>query len=325
MTKLMQAPKCHGKVVGTGLVALDRIHIGTAQPLLEELGGSCGNVLISLAMLGRSVTPLLRLGADSVGARLEQDLRLAGADTHLVIRRKDVRSPVIVELLDPTSSGHRFSFTCPSSSEKFGSFQPITPCELEPARPAVASCTIFYTDRLSDTICDAMETAAAGGAIVYFEPSSNSDPALFERGLATTQIFKYSVDRLSSDIATCLRSDGFSIVTAGNLGLEIRHGGEIHRCPASAADVVKDTCGSGDMVTLGLIDAILQSGASGASSLAFETVLTGVRAGQRVAAANCAYVGARGLFRERGVAHVRSILAETRTMGGQEVSRRFFS
>lgn len=299
--------------MGTGLVALDRIHVGTPVPVFEELGGSCGNVLISLAMLGRSVTPLLRLGTDPVGMRLERDLRLAGANTGLIAKREDVRSPVIVELLDLASSDHRFSSTCPNSSERFGTFQPITPSELERARLVIATCAIFYTDRLSDTICDAMNAAAAGGAIVYFEPSSIGEPALFERALSIAHIFKYSVDRLSPKIATSIRPDVFSIATAGNLGLEIRHGGEVHRCPASAADEVKDTCGSGDMVTLGLIDAILQSGALGFSSLSAETVLAGVRAGQRLAAANCAYVGARGLFRERGAAHARSILAGTRT------------
>ncbi|MBN8904959.1 MAG: hypothetical protein J0H57_28420 [Rhodospirillales bacterium] len=80
-----------------------------------------------------------------------------------------------------------------------------------------------------------------------------------------------------------------------------------------AADVVRDTCGSGDMVTLGLIDTILQSRACGLSSLSVETVLTGIVAGQKLAAANCAYVGARGLFREEGAAYARSILAEAAT------------
>lgn len=314
MTKPVQTTVCRpGQVVGTGLVALDRIHVGTAQPVFEELGGSCGNVLISLAMLGRSVTPLLRLGTDPVGAVLERELRLAGADTRLVSRCRDVRSPVIVELLDPASSDHSFSFTCPQSSETFGTFQPITPRELEPAKPVVAACTIFYADRLSETICEAMEAAAAGGAIVHFEPSKIGDPALFSRALSTAHIFKYSVDRLPPEVATWLRPDAFSIVTAGRAGLELRHGGKVHWCPASAADVVRDTCGSGDMVTLGLIDAILQSGACGPSSLSVETVLIGVTAGQRLAAANCAHVGARGLFRERGAAHARAILADAAT------------
>ncbi|MBX9933278.1 MAG: hypothetical protein K2Y56_17375 [Methylobacterium sp.] len=299
-----------GHVVGTGLVALDRVHVGTVQPLFEELGGSCGNVLISLAMLGRSVTPLIRLGRDPVGARLKRDLRLAGADTRLVWRHGEVRSPIIVEMLDPDSSEHRFSFICPQSSERFGTYQPITPYELESARPVLSTCRIFYADRVSETICDAMEAAAAGGAIVHFEPSSVSDSKLFERALSIAHIFKYSVDRLAAEAATWLRADAFSIVTSGRYGLEVRHAGAVHHCEAWSADEVRDTCGSGDMVTLGLLDAILQSDACSPEALSVEAILSGVSVGQRLAAANCAYVGARGLFRERGAAHVRSILSE---------------
>lgn len=303
-----------GQVIGTGLVTLDRIYVGTPQPAFEELGGSCGNVLISLAMLGWSVMPLLRLGNDPVGTRLERDLRLAGADTRLVARRQDVSSPIIFELLDPISKNHRFSFACPHSSETFGEFQSITPYELAPARAVVASCTIFYTDRLSETICDAMETAAGGGAIVYFEPSSVVEPELFERAVAIAHILKYSVERLSPEIASLLRPDAYSIVTKAHSGLELRHRGRIYRCPAFPVDVVTDTCGSGDMVTLGLIDAILQSHVSGFPSLSSDEVLAGVRVGQQLAAANCAYVGARGLFRERGAEYARSILADAHSM-----------
>ena len=300
---------CHGRVIGTGLVALDRIHIDEQAPLFEELGGSCGNVLISLAMLGRSVTPLLRLGTDPVGERLERDLRLAGADTKLIWLDEEISTPVIVEMLDLASSDHRFSFVCPHSFESFGGFEPITLRELEPARPAVSSCAVFYADRISAAICDAMEAAADGGAIVYFEPSSISDPHLFERALSAAHIFKYSADRLDPDVAERLRPEAFSIITCGRSGLEVRHQAVPYRCEAINADVVRDTCGAGDMVTLGLIDAIIQAGVRGPDGLSLPIVLSGVQSGQRLAAANCAYIGARGLFRERGPQHARTILA----------------
>lgn len=302
-------PACHGQVVGTGLVALDRVHVDEQAPLVEELGGSCGNVLISLAMLGWSVVPLLRLGTDPIGARLKRDLRLAGADTRLVWLDTEIRTPVIIELLDLASSDHKFSFVCPHSLERFGGFEPITPRELEPARRAVLSCTVFYADRISETICEAMEAAAVGGAIVHFEPSGVSDPELFDRAMSFAHIVKYSADRLNPDVAKRLRPDAYSIVTAGRSGLEVRHEGSAYRCEAMDVDVVRDTCGAGDMVTLGLIDTIMQNGIRSSNALSLPVVLSGVQSGQRLAAANCAYLGARGLFRERGPQHVRTILA----------------
>lgn len=302
------APCRRGHVVGTGFVALDRIHVGTTRPLFEELGGSCGNVLISLAMLGRPVVPLLLLGMDPVGARLEHDLRLAGADTRHVARLPEVCSPVVVELLDPASGDHQFSFASPASTDRFGAFEPITRRELDPARPLVTSCAIFYSDRLSRTICEAMEAAAAGGAIVYFEPSSIGEPELFDRAIAAADILKCSTDRLAPNVTARLRPQAFGIVTSGERGLELHHDGRSYCCPAHDVETFKDACGSGDMVTLGLIDALLQSRASGPSSLSVASMLAGIVAGQRLAAANCAYVGARGLFRERGAPHARSIL-----------------
>lgn len=303
-------PSPHGHVVGTGLVALDRIHVDEQAPLFEELGGSCGNVLISLAMLGWSVTPLLRLGTDPIGERLERDLRLAGADTRLVGLDHGVRTPVIVELLDVASNDHSFSFVCPHSFEPFGGFEPITLRELEMARSIVTSCTIFYADRVSETICDAMEAAAAGGAIVHFEPSTVADPDLFDRALSVAHIFKYSVDRLHPGVAERLRPDAFSIVTEGRAGLEVRYAGSVYRCEALDAGVIRDTCGAGDMVTLGLIDTIIQQDIRGPDALSLAIVLCGVQSGQRLAAENCAYIGARGLFRERGPQHVRTILTQ---------------
>lgn len=298
------------RVMGTGLVALDRIHIGRDQPVFEELGGSCGNVLISLAMLGRSVVPVLRLGGDRVGQRLEQDLRLAGADTQLVNLQRNVKSPVIAQMLDLATSNHSFSFACPSSSERYGRFQSITFEELEPARVFVTSCALFYTDRISEAICAALEVAAESGAIVCFEPSRISDDKLFERALSAAHIIKYSTDRLSPKLAQRLRPEAFSIVTAGQRGLEVRHAGVVHQCNAIDAKIVRDTCGAGDMVTIGVIDRIIQAGVTSSASLAISTVLDGVRSGQRLAAENCGYVGARGIFRERGAQYVREILVD---------------
>lgn len=298
----------YGQVVGTGLVALDRIHVDDQEPLFEELGGSCGNVLISLAMLGWPVAPLLRLGKDHIGARLKRDLCLAGADTQLIGFDTDVRSPVIIEFLDLASSSHRFSMVCPSSLERFGNFQPITRQELELARRAISSCAVFYADRVSDTICEAMEVAASGGAIIHFEPSEISNQELFERALSLAHIFKYSADRLNPDVAFGLRPGAFGIVTAGSSGLQVHHNGSVDSCKAIDAELVQDTCGAGDMVTLGIIDTIMRNRDRGPSTLSLPVVLSGVRSGQRLAAANCAYIGARGLFRERGPQHVRTIL-----------------
>ncbi|UVO52020.1 hypothetical protein M0208_16430 [Sphingomonas sp. SUN019] len=119
------------------------------------------------------------------------------------------------------------------------------------------NCAIFYTDRLSDAIVEAMETAAGAGAIVYFEPSEVKRADLFRRAVAVTTVLKFSADRLDGFMDEGVPGTAISIVTYGEAGLELRMGSNRHWCHSYPAPEVRDTCGSGDMVSVGLIDWLL--------------------------------------------------------------------
>lgn len=301
---------CRLDVVGTGFTVLDRIYAEDRRLSDEQLGGSCGNVLLSLAMLDRAVAPLLSLGSDEVGARLYHAFESAGAETKFISRRIDRHSPILIQYIDGEEGRHWFSFTCPESDTPLPRYVPIDSEELEQARPALSSCAVFYTDRVSDEIVLAMEAAATAGAIVYFEPSSIDRIDLFVRALSVASILKFSEERLgdfAEHIPTSLAT--ILIVTYGADGLELRKGAE--RCwrPSIFASRVRDTCGSGDMVSVGLIDWMLERRVT-RDRLDLSAITPGVTAGQRLAAENCAYAGARGLFRNRGSAYVRSVLDE---------------
>ena len=62
------------------------------------------------------------------------------------------------------------------------------------------------------------------------------------------------------------------------------------------------------MVSVGMIDWILTKQVE-ASCLKAADLFEGIVAGQRLAAENCAYSGARGLFKKRGARYVRQILS----------------
>jgi fructokinase len=298
------------RVVGTGFTVLDRIY-ADGNFAVEELGGSCGNVLVSLAMLHRMVTPLLALGTDEVGSLLVGEFERAGADTRFISRRRDVCSPVVAQHLDTASGSHSFSFTCRDTQVDFPPYEPIATEQVEAAESALASCTLFYTDRLSQSVVDAMTLSHAAGALIYFEPSEVHGE-LFERALELTSIIKYSYERVGSEIDHLVAdSQAIAIVTHGAEGLEIRNGTRSIWCNAVHAARVADTAGSGDMVSVGIIDWLLGS-VGPKPSLAIEDLLLGVVAGQRLAAANCAFTGARGLFRAMGSAYARSVLQPSR-------------
>lgn len=294
-------------VVGTGFTVLDRLY-ADGDFSGEALGGSCGNVLVSLALLRRQVAPVLSLGSDEVGEQLIDAFRIAGADTRYIWRHEGRRSPVLLQDLDTISGRHSFSFRCRETLEEFPQYEPIGREQLHSAAQLFAGCSIFYADRLSSTILEAMEVAHSAGAIVYFEPSE-LDSALFEEALALTTILKYSSDRLGPEIDERVAASAvLAIVTYGADGLEVRHGHERMWSEAFPASVVADTCGSGDMVSVGLIDWLLGQRAE-SQALGIHDLMRGVVAGQRLAAENCAFAGARGLFRHHDAAYVRSILA----------------
>ena len=298
-------------VVGTGFTVLDRLY-ADGDFTAEALGGSCGNVLVSLAMLHRQVAPVLALGLDNIGEQLLAEFKLAGADTRYIHRHAGRRSPVLRQELNTLSGQHSFSFTCSDTFEEYPRYQPIGHDDLRSASYALENCALFYTDRLSSAILDAMERAYQGGAIIYFEPS-DFDHALFDEALAITSVLKYSSDRLGPELdERVAASAAVAVVTYGADGLEIRHGHERIWSAAYPADQVMDTCGSGDMVSVGLIDWLLAPAGPRLSGLSIHDLIGGVIAGQRLAAENCAFAGARGVFQQRDAAYVRSILAHAR-------------
>src|SRR5574338_205762 len=96
-------------VAGTGFTVLDRVYADDSDPF-EALGGSCGNVLVSLALLNRSVAPVIALGCDDVGDALSVEFQLAGADTRYIFRSHYIASPILIQLVDTLQGQHEFSF-----------------------------------------------------------------------------------------------------------------------------------------------------------------------------------------------------------------------
>ena len=297
------------EVVGTGFTVLDRIYADGGFAA-EVLGGSCGNVLVSLAMLDRAVAPVLALGRDEVGRRLVEEFETAGADIRFISLHIDIASPILAQELDTLTGKHRFRFTCLDTDDEFPRYEPIGHAEVAGAEAAIEACRVFYADRISSGIVDAMEAARTAGAVVYFEPSDIEDDELFERALRAASILKYSSDRLGAELdARLVASGAISIVTHGEAGLEMRRGTEVLWCDATRTDRVTDTCGSGDMVSVGLIDWLLTQRGVRTPELTLSSLLRGVVAGQRLAAENCGYAGARGLFHEMGAVYARRILS----------------
>lgn len=295
-------------VAGTGLTALDVIYAGCDGRPLRALGGSCGNVLISLAMLGHSVAPVISIGADPSGDFLLKALVSAGCETRFVFRASEEGSPVIIEHVDIATAQHHFTANCPNTDHRFPKWRSIDEHQVRCARHTLEAASVFYTDRLSPAIVTAMEAAHQAGGVVVFEPAARDHGELFARALRTVSILKISDDTVGRELSVSdIRQAPVSIQTHGSRGLTVAFRGHGRFCPAHPAPRLIDTCGSGDMVTTGLIDRLLRRW-RGKNLWSPDDVLEGVQAGQRLAAVNCAFAGARGVFHAVGADFVRSAL-----------------
>ena len=294
-------------IAGMGFATLDRIYTPTRNRPIEALGGSCANVLVSLAMLGHRVAPILNLGSDETGAFLLDEIQRAGCVTQFVFREPNEESPVIVEYLDIQLARHAFSSTCPETHRQLPSYRPIGESNAGRAKGAIRAASIFYVDRLSDTTLLAMEEASGAGALVLFEPNSLKDWSLFRKALPFIDILKASEETRAELDAQSFEAPPYFISTHGSEGLTLETNAHTVTLPSIAAPRLVDTCGAGDMVTTGLIHALMNVGAT-RRTIRIDDVYSGLVMGQWLAALNCAFVGARGAFHAFGGTTIRNAL-----------------
>lgn len=167
---------------------------------------------------------------------------------------------------------------------------------------------VFYTDRLSPAIVSAMAIARNAGALVYFEPDLDWDSDLLERALPAVSILKIADDTPGIAIAQAALAAGSAMTvirTHGAAGLTLTCSGMERFFPGFRAPRLVDSCGAGDMLTTGLLDRLLRRQPQ-ARPWPAEDIVAGVELGQRLAALNCAFIGARGAFHALGAARIRS-------------------
>lgn len=300
---------------GVGFAGMDRIYVAGRPGFLQALGGSCGNVIVSLAMLGHKAVPIISVGTDPDGDLVAAEFAAAGARTEAIFRRRGRASPVMIEHLDAATATHRFSVADPESGQGLPRYWALDDRELAAAQTVLSGLGILYVDRLSRTAVLAMERAAAAGVLVYFEPSVIGSPDLFRRAVAVAHVVKYAEDRLGRKLKDWTWEERtVTVRTRGASGLTVGRQGREATLPATPAPRVVDTCGAGDMVSVGILDHLARAGGTGMALDA--AVLAGARAGQGLAAANCAFVGARGVFRALGADFAGGVLASGLTAEG---------
>src|ERR1700676_5036895 len=316
-------------VVGTGFVVLDVVINGlhSQSPRLWA-GGTCGNVLAILGFLGWKASAIARLSDDPAGQTVLDDLSRWNVDVHLARLEPRCPTPILFQEIAKTKSGkpvHRFHWTCPSCGAYFPSFRPITIKAAPTIQPNLKKAAVFYFDRVSPGILDLVGYYEQQGSLIVFEPSGTNDPKQFREALRFAQVLKYSHQRVHSFSDLLARSAPLlQIETLGEDGLRYRcnlpgvSGSAWRRMGSFEVPSFKDSSGSGDWCTAGILSEIGAKGFEGFSSLSLDEIGHALRFGQALAAWNCAFEGARGGMYRVSKPDFRKAIAEIllgRTIG----------
>lgn len=292
--------------VGAGLLSLDRLLIGKNRVNESQryAGGSCGNVLAILAHFDWNSYPVARLGTDRLARLLIQDLKSFRVNTSFVAQEDNGITPVIILRLARDKKGvyrSRFEWKDPRSGNWLPRYRPLPKSFAERVTSHLPDAKIFYFDRADASLLMLASMMRQKGTIVFFEPSSCRDDALFTNCLSVSDIVKYSAERIEKPPRNPNgTSPRLEIQTLGEKGLRYRlkagatTPGPWRRLPAFPAESFKDATGCGDWCSAGIINQLCASGRDPLMQLSEDEIVRGIRFGQALAAINCNYRGARG-------------------------------
>lgn len=300
------------KCFGIGLVTVDRLILDAkeTEPVASYVGGSCGNVMVLLALAGWECTPIARLGVDSNADFIIEDFNRLGVSTECIIRDPQGRTTELFQRNYIGRNGvlrHRFEFMDDKmnlSARGHMQFRPITIVQAEPFMDRLWSekPALLYVDRLFPAAVQVAEKAHEAGSLVFYEPSEKPGSRNFDKCVAASDIIKFSDQRLADFGYFDSVEDKLIIQTLGEDGLKFRLNSGWINVSTVRNDHVLDTCGAGDATTAAFIDFLFK--ALNSETVSGEALLSAgtgkvkdclERAG-RVGAYSCGFNGARGVM-----------------------------
>ena len=309
MSKRISTSNVCPTALGTGLLALDvvcRLDSNDIPPCYA--GGTCGNVLTILSYLGWNTLPISRLAPGKAAEYVLNDLQRWDVGTSFVSVKEGGSTPIIIHRIGHRSSGepfHSFSWRCPTCGAHLPGYKPILAGVAQELTERLPASQVFFFDRVSRGALHLAKEASDRGAVVFFEPCGIGDPTLFREAWSLSHVVKYSHEQLREradlDLKQFERQNVLlEIETLGPMGLRYRS--RLPGCSnkgwitqsAFAVKELKDTAGSGDWCSAGLLDKLARKGLKGLRKATLGSLREAIRYSQALATWNCNFDGARG-------------------------------
>ena len=297
-------------VLGSGVYNLDSIVVRdypawpqlrpfTDRTVLEEVGGTCGNVMCILSWLGWKAMPQVSLDESPIGLKITSDLGRYGCDCRYVTNTPGGGATLLRCTHKKDADGnHTISFraTGPGGSRfpkrRFLRARDEAPAFLESLEEI--PCVYFFDDPAAGHRLIA-RTLRERGSLVYFEPSALVTNADFD-AVSASDIIKFSGAHVADLSFTDRFPDKLFIQTLGEDGLRFRlRGGRwVDVPPVECVDVV-DWEGAGDWTTSSFL-AQLATLDKPFTELNEDDVRNCLEAAQAVAAQSVRFLSSKGLI-----------------------------
>lgn len=301
-------------IIGSGQYNWDRIvlrnyphgftpgkrNICWEEVLVEEVGGTCGNVMCMLSRLGWNVYPQVKLIDTDEGKQITDSLASYGCDVSLVsFDSKGGFSGITCTHRRSNKTGeHELGLRSfgPNGSQ----FRKITELRARDEVPSFLdgleeAPDVYFFDHNEAGPRKIAEDLRKRGSLIYYECENSRDWNKFTKSVEVADIVKFS-DENVSDLSFCDEyKDKLFIQTQGSKGLQfkLRDGEWIHVNPIQVTDVV-DWEGCGDTITAVFINELGKLGLPKVEDLSEEQVKSALSAATEKAALCTQYYGSKG-------------------------------
>ena len=288
-------------IIGTGIFNLDTIVVReypewpamrpfVEKEVLQEVGGTCGNVMCMLAAMGWKVRPVACLDDSAEGLKITDDLKRFGCDCTYVsntpaggttllrcMHKKDAKGRHVMSVRAGSPGGSRFP------KRHFLRARDEAPAFLSALKDTPA---VFFFDDPAAGNRALAKGLKERGALIYFEPSKVASNADLE-AVGLSDIIKFSDENVPDPSFADAFSDKIFIQTKGPGGVRIKEKGAAwYVLDGIKNDTVIDAEGAGDTFTSVFINAMTEG----------KTVLDAAREAMKKASQSVGFLGSKGLF-----------------------------
>ena len=295
-------------VIGTGIFNLDiivkrdypewpQLRPFTDNVVMEEVGGTCGNVMCMLSSMGWDARPLACLDDSPEGLKITEDLKRYGCDCRFVSNTPDGGTTMLRCTHKKTAEGRR-KMSVRAGSPGGSRFPKRHFLRARDEAPVFMDQLIdvpsmfFFDDPAAGHRYLAREMKRKGCQLVYFEPSKVATNADFE-SIRVSDVIKFSDENVPDVSFTELFPDKVFIQTMGPKGVRYKYKGRPWEVvEAMPVREVVDTEGAGDCFTATFINAVAESG------LTLSSIPAAIREAMENASRSVGYFGSKGFIRE---------------------------